>query len=316
MKFSKEIVIALVVLFSLGVFYFGYNFLKGSNLFNRGITLYATYEDVSGLNPDDPVTIQGDRVGKVRSYYLDPKSRQIILEIEFSRSELLIPDDSRAIIGSTGLLGGKVVLIELGNSNSYLVDEDTIASGTSVDVLESLTAGLEPFEKKAIEVVNSVDSVMKLMQLVLNDKNRGNIEDGLEHMADALETFDSAAVTLNDLLVSEKARLAIVMENLQVMSENLAEFSDTLNTLEIKQTIDQANTALASANEILRKVEEGEGTMGELVNNDTLYQNLEAASKNLDLLLIDLQNNPKRYVHFSVFGRKDKKDKNDSTKTN
>jgi phospholipid/cholesterol/gamma-HCH transport system substrate-binding protein len=147
---------------------------------------------------------------------------------------------------------------------------------------------------------------MKLLQLVLDDTNRQAIDQGLQDLSSTMNNINNASEDLEQLIAQEKTRLSAIITNLNQMSINLNQFSDSLSDLELKKTMAEANKALTSVNEILKKINSGEGTMGQLVNNDTLYNNLESASKSLDKLLIDLEANPKRYVHFSVFGRKDK----------
>lgn len=289
--------------------YYGYFYLKGSNLFTRGRTFYAVYNNVAGLDIDDPVSIKGYRVGKVRDATLIGHGGQVLLELEISNEKLDIPKDSRAVIINTGLLGGKEVDIKLGRTADLLQDGDTIVSGTEEDLLTSLSSSLEPFEKKALEAVASIDSVMKLIQNVLSEQNQQQITQGLQRANSTLRNLDSTSADLAIMVKQEQGKIKNIISNLNEMSENLSQFSDTLNDLEIKKTLKKANEALESANSIMTKIDSGEGSLGQLVNNDTLYQNLESASEALDILLRDLEANPKRYVHFSIFGKKDKSEK-------
>ena len=312
MKRSKEISIALVVLGSLSLLYYGYFFIKGSKLFKTGRVFYAVYNNVAGLSIDDPVTIRGYRVGKVRDANFMVKEGSILLELEIANEELEIPFDSKAIIINTGLLGGKEVDIKLGISGNYLTPGDTITSGTEEDLLTSLSSSLEPFEKKALEAVGSIDSVMKLIQVVLNEGNRAQFAQGITRMNSTLNNLDSASSDLASMIKSEQSKLRSIINNLNSMSANLNQFSDSLNDLRLKESLSKANLAMDNVNRILLKIDQGEGTMGQLVNNDTLYQNLESASKALDILLKDLEAHPKRYVHFSIFGKKEKEEKTKS----
>lgn len=309
MKGKKEIIIALLVLTSIALFYYGFGYLKGSNLFNAGNTYYAVYGNVAGINIDDPVSVNGFRIGKIRSSTLISDKDFVVLELEISHTGLNIPKDSRAIIANTGLLGGKEIDIEMGQSSEMLAQGDTIKSGTEEDIFSSLSSSLEPFEKKALEAVVSIDSVMKLVQVVLNDKNRKNLESSLTNVAQSMETINSASSDLQELITTEKGKIKQIINNLNKVSKNFAQISDSLKDVKLNETMVRVNSSLDKANSILAKIDNGEGTMGKLVNNDSLYMYLEAASKDLDLLLIDLKEHPKRYLHFSVFGRKDKSDK-------
>ena len=309
MKGKKEIFIALLVLTSIVLFYFGFGYLKGSNLFASGRTYYAIYGNVAGINNDDPVSVNGFRIGKIRSSNLIPDEDVVILELEISHAGLNIPEDSKAIIANTGLLGGKEIDLEMGFSSVYLEAGDTISSGTEEDIFSSLSSSLEPFEKKALEAVVSIDSVMKLVQLVLNEKNRTNLEKSMSAVAVTMGNLNAVSVDLNELITSESGKIKLIIDNLNKVSKDFSKISDSLKDIKFNETINRVNASLDNANSILGKINSGEGTMGKLVNNDSLYLYLESASKDLDLLLIDFKENPKRYVQFSVFGRKDKSEK-------
>jgi len=306
LSISKELRVGIVVIISLGLFYYGFNYLKGSNIFKTGSFYYAEYPNVNGLSVDDPIFTKGFRVGKVSSTKLNMETGKILVQLQITNEEIKIPSNSEAIIASSGLLGGKEINLKLGDSQEYLEINDTLSSGTEGDLIDSFTSSLEPFEKSAMDAVTSIDSVMKLVQSVLNQKNRNALDHGLADLSITLSNLNSASAGLDNLIATEKGRLSNIITNLNTMSKNLSAFSDTLTDMEIKQTIAEANLALSNANGILTKINEGEGTMGQLVNNDTLYMNLESASKNLDKLMIDFQEHPKRYVHFSLFGKKEK----------
>ena len=306
MSISKELRVGIVVIISLGLFYYGFNYLKGSNIFKTGSFYYAEYPNVNGLSVDDPVFTKGFRVGKVSSTKLNMETGKILVQLQITNEEIKIPSNSEAIIASSGLLGGKEINLKLGDSQEYLEINDTLSSDTEGDLIDSFTSSLEPFEKSAMDAVTSIDSVMKLVQSVLNQKNRDALDHGLTDLSITLNNLNSASAGLDNLIATEKGKLSNIITNLNTMSKNLSAFSDTLTNMEIKQTIDEANLALSNANKILTKINEGEGTMGQLVNNDTLYMNLESVSKNLDKLMIDFQEHPKRYVHFSLFGKKEK----------
>lgn len=306
MKIRKEIPIALLVLISIGMLYFGFGYLKGNNVFNQGRVYYAVYNNIAGISIDDPVSVNGYRIGKIRELYLLPIQDKVVIEVEIIHNEVQIPEDSRAVIVNTGLLGGKEIDIELGKSVVMIEEEDTIPSGTEQDIFSSLSSSLEPFEKKALEAVVSIDSVMKLVQLVLNEKNRTNLDKSMQNLAVTMQNLNASSNDVKGLIAAEKARIGDVMKNLKTVSANLKVFSDSLKDVDIKQTLVKVDSALYNANLMIANMNAGKGTAGQLLTNDSLYQYLESASKDLDLLLIDMKENPRRYVHFSLFGRKDK----------
>ena len=223
MKGKKEIFIALLVLTSIVLFYFGFGYLKGSNLFAAGRTYYAIYGNVAGINNDDPVSVNGFRIGKIRSSTLIPDEDVVILELEISHAGLNIPEDSKAIIANTGLLGGKEIDLEMGFSSVYLEAGDTISSGTEEDIFSSLSSSLEPFEKKALEAVVSIDSVMKLVQLVLNEKNRTNLEKSMSAVAVTMGNLNAVSVDLNELITSESGKIKLIIDNLNKVSKDFSQ---------------------------------------------------------------------------------------------
>ena len=254
MSISKELRVGIVVIISLGLFYYGFNYLKGSNIFKTGSFYYAEYPNVNGLSVDDPVFTKGFRVGKVSSTKLNMETGKILVQLQITNEEIKIPSNSEAIIASSGLLGGKEINLKLGDSQEYLEINDTLSSDTEGDLIDSFTSSLEPFEKSAMDAVTSIDSVMKLVQSVLNQKNRDALDHGLTDLSITLSNLNSASAGLDNLIATEKGKLSNIITNLNTMSKNLSAFSDTLTNMEIKQTIDEANLALSNANKILTKI--------------------------------------------------------------
>jgi phospholipid/cholesterol/gamma-HCH transport system substrate-binding protein len=309
-KIPREAVIALFVLLTLGLFYFGFSYLKGTNLFTGNRFYYAVYTNISGLNNDDPVLLNGFRIGKVSNTVLfNGSGNQILIEMEIANSEVKIPTNSIAKITSTGLMGGKAIYLDLGNSKEFLNEKDTIQTSVEDDLFESLGNTLEPFEKAALNVITNMDSVLRQISLVLNKENRTAIDNSLERLAATMKHVEHSAATFDALITQNEANFNRTLHNLNRTSANAAAITDSIKALELNATMQRVNRSLDKADQILKGISEGKGTLGQLAVNDSLYNALEAASRDLDLLLIDLKENPKRYVHFSIFGRKDKSDK-------
>jgi phospholipid/cholesterol/gamma-HCH transport system substrate-binding protein len=157
LKISKEVKVGAVVVTALALFYYGYNFLKGSKLFKSGYYVHAEYSNINGLSIDDPVMVKGFRVGKVSATAYDSKSGKILVELNIHDDDLQIPKNTQAVIISSGLLGGKEINLELGNSADYIKPGGSINSGMEGDFLSSLSSSLEPFEKSAMNAVESID---------------------------------------------------------------------------------------------------------------------------------------------------------------
>ncbi|MCB0484542.1 MAG: MCE family protein [Flavobacteriales bacterium] len=309
-RIPREVVIAVFVLLTLGLFYFGFSYLKGTNLFTGNRIYYAVYTEINGLSNDDPVLVKGFRIGKVRNTALyNGAGNKILLEIEVSNSDVSIPENSVAQIASTGLLGGKAIFLRLGDSPNLLSEGDTIQTEVEDDIFESLGNSLEPFEKSALNVITNMDSVLARIAILLKDENRRAVDQSLQRINSTLQHIERSAATFDALLQANTDNLQQTMTNLRKTTENTVAITDSLKALELGATLARINASLEKTDAILKGIAEGEGTLGQLATNDSLYKNLDAASRDLDLLLIDLRENPKRYVHFSLFGRKDKTEK-------
>jgi phospholipid/cholesterol/gamma-HCH transport system substrate-binding protein len=309
-RIPREVVIAVFVLLTLGLFYFGFSYLKGTNLFTGNRIYYAVYTEINGLSNDDPVLVKGFRIGKVRNTALyNGAGNKILLEIEVSNSDVSIPENSVAQIASTGLLGGKAIFLRLGDSPNLLSEGDTIQTEVEDDIFESLGNSLEPFEKSALNVITNMDSVLARIAMLLKDENRRAVDQSLQRINSTLQHIERSAATFDALLQANTDNLQQTMTNLRKTTENTVAITDSLKALELGATLARINASLEKTDAILKGIAEGEGTLGQLATNDSLYKNLDAASRDLDLLLIDLRENPKRYVHFSLFGRKDKTEK-------
>ncbi|MBI2271374.1 MAG: MCE family protein [Bacteroidetes bacterium] len=324
MTLSKEVKTGIVVVVGLSLFIYGFNFLKGSNLFKNQKTIYAVYTNVDGLLESNNVQLSGLKVGLVKSIKLMPNDRQGRILVTMSvEDNVNIPSDSRARIVSSDLLGTKSIRFELGTSSSLVKSGDTLVSEREDDLRAAVDKRIAPLQKKAEGLIASIDSVMIVVQEVLNKDARHNLTKSFESIKRAIATFEKTALRLDTLVYSQQHKLSVIFSKMESITSNLANnndkitkvlanfesISDSLAKSKIKTTINNANEALSDVSKILAKINRGEGSMGLLVNNDSLYKKLDKSANELDLLMLDLRTNPKRYVHFSVFGRKDKSKK-------
>ena len=322
MKIRKEIKIGVVVTAALSLLIWGLNFLKGENILSNKQMFYAVYTQIDGLVEGNPVQVSGHKIGQVGKIFFHPdKSGLVVVNFVLDKETIKLPKDTRARIYSSDLLGSKAVQLVLGTDTSgYLSSGDTLISDLEANLQESVNATILPLKIKAEELISSMDSAVTIVQLILNEKARGDLEAGFESIKRSFATFESAATNLDDLIATNKGRITDIFVSIQSIASNLndknselakiidnfAMISDTLAKANIAETLENASTALSQAARIMEKINNGEGTMGLLINNDSLYNNLESASLELDLLLKDINKRPKRYVHFSIFGKKDK----------
>ncbi|HVA99284.1 MAG TPA: MlaD family protein [Bacteroidia bacterium] len=324
MKLTKEVKLGIVVTAALALFIFGFNFLKGRNIFSNPEIVYAVYTHIDGLVEANPVLVNGFKVGHVQDIEMLPDtSGKIIVTFVINDKNARIPKNSVAKIISSDLLGSKAVQIVFGNGASFVQSGDTMSAGTEDNLKDAVNKQIQPLKDKAENLISSIDSVIIVVQSVFNKGTTTNISKSVESIRQSLQNFEHTSQNLDLLVSSEKGKLSVIFSNIESISTNLANnnkkltnmmnnfssISDSLAKANLKSSIDNANIALSNAAEIMKKINQGKGSMGMLVNNDTLYNKLQASADQLDKLFEDIREHPKRYVHFSVFGGKDKSGK-------
>ena len=315
MKYKREISIGLVFIVALALFVWGFSYLKGFNLFKEQRVLYAVYDQVGGLSKANPVSINGLKVGQVSDIYFEPGySGKIIVEITIE-TELPIPKNSIALIYSSDLMGSKAIDLKLGTDSLLTINGDTIGTRVEASLKEAVNQQIQPLKAKAEELILSIDSVVTVIKLIFNDKARENLSSSLASVQATFENLENASGNLDEMIAAEKIRFGEIMENIESISTtisqngenidnilaNFSTISDSLAKAEIPQTFANINRVVGDVADIMAKIEKGEGTLGMLVNDDDLYQDLQKSAEQLNLLLEDLRVNPKRYVRFSLF---------------
>jgi phospholipid/cholesterol/gamma-HCH transport system substrate-binding protein len=321
-KISKEVKTGIVVVVAIALTVYGFNFLQGTDLFKKDFTLYAVYGKAEGVIEANPVLIRGYKVGQVNKLKLFESNGDYKVLIKFLFSEKVrIPKGSHAKIISSDLLGSKAIEIIPANSNEYVTDGDTLLPDYEDDLKTAVDKRIAPLQKKAENLISSIDSVMQVVQQVLNANVRQNLIASFESIKSTIEYLQHTAINLDTLTSTQKTKIVYILDKIHSITANIEKnndkltniitnfsaISDSLAKANIKTTIEHTNQTLMQTNDILSQVNSGKGTMGKLLKNDSLYNNLNKASANLEELLKDLNEHPKRYVHFSIFGRKDKK---------
>ncbi|MCK5028867.1 MAG: MCE family protein [Bacteroidales bacterium] len=312
MKLNKETKIGIVAIIIISLFIWGFNFLKGKNILSANSSYYAVYDNIDGLEKASAVFISGYKIGIVENIKLHD-SRQGKIIVKFIVEEnIKLPKNSKAIIYPATLIAGKAIKLEFSDLDKYYSNGDTVIGILEKDLVTSLSEELMPLKDKIENLVQSMDSVLA----IFDDQRRENLKSSLDNIHNITEDF-------NDLVTEEKQKLANILGNVESISsnlknnneqisnilENFSSISDSLDKADIKATLTNANNTLAEFSAISAKINKGEGTIGMLINNDSLYHNLNNLSADLDTLVIDLNENPGRYIHFSLFGKKDKKTK-------
>ncbi len=314
MTISKEFKVGFLFLVAAGLFIWGFNFLKGTDIFGARRMLYVVYDKVEGLEPANKVKISGLNIGQVTRLTFIEGTSQVAVELYIS-NDIPIPENSIARLYSTDLLGGKAVEIILGDSPNLTRSGDTLVSAMEQSLREQVTEQVEPLRLRVVALINSVDSVLLQVQAVFSESTQYNLAESFDNIRSSITSFQSAVSNLDTILDTEKSRINTIMTNFESITNNLeknneqinnifnnlAVLSDSLVASDIPQTVREAHAAMLNLREISEKLNSGEGTMGQLLTNDSLYIQMEQSTESLNKLLEDMRLNPKRYVRFSLF---------------
>lgn len=321
MKIRKEIIVGIVVIIAAVLLYFGFSFLKGNDIFKKGRDYYAVYNRVDGLGTASPVLYNGYHIGRVQNIYFSPQyNGRIVVMFNISNSVLKINKDAQAKIISSDLLGSKAIEIVLGKSKKLVNPGDTLRSGIEKSLKEEVNAQLLPLKNKTEGLISTVDSAVNVFAAIFNEDAREHLKRSFASIETSISTFEKTSKRMDTLVKNQSANISQITENVKHITSNInnnqkklnniidnfSSISDTLAKAHIAETINNTKKALTQFTTAMKRINEGQGTIGQLAKNDTLYYNLQVASKNLDLLLKDMRQYPGRYVHFSIFGRKDK----------
>jgi phospholipid/cholesterol/gamma-HCH transport system substrate-binding protein len=310
MKISNETKIGALTAVAITILILGYSFLSGSDVFSGSNEFYAIYKSVEGLSISKPVLVNGFQVGRVSKMSLREDGRTVV---EFTvKRQYNVPSNTLAKLVSTDLLGGKAIVFELGTSKEYAENRDTLRA----DVQGSLAESLQPIQMKAENLITKLDSSLASINKILNPNFQKNVDRSFTSIANSLQTLEGTTKKIDNLVGSQTDHINGILSNTEAVSLNLKnttagltpitknfeKFSNDLAHSNIKQTLDNANKAVLDLQQTMATINSSKGSLGLLLHNDSLYNNLKHASDNLNLLFIDLKANPKRYVHFSVFG--------------
>jgi phospholipid/cholesterol/gamma-HCH transport system substrate-binding protein len=321
MKVRKEVKAGLLVVVALALFIFGFNFLKGRNIFHKQRTFHAVYSRIDGLASSNPIVLNGLGIGQVTGIKLLPgKDGDILVTFSVNVGHLDIPINSTAKIVSQDLLGSKAVELLLGDSDMLAVEGDTLRSDIQASLTEEVSQQVAPIRAKAEHLLSSIDSVMTVVQALMTKELTANLERSVQSISKTIQSLEKTAYRIDTVVIEEHSRINAIMRNVESITANFRNnnerlnsiitnfqnISDTIAKANIASTLQHANHALLQTSNIMDRINRGEGSIGMLINNDTLYHNLERASLDLDRLLQDIRVNPHRYLHFSLIGRRNR----------
>ncbi len=312
MKIANETKVGILAVVAIAILILGYSFLRGNDVFSREITLYSIYERVDGLTESKPILVNGYQIGRVSKMELQQDGR-IRTEFKVNR-DYAVPANTVAFLSSTDLLGGKAIVFELGDSSVYAKDGDELPAGIQKNIMEQV----EPIQKKAQDIAAVLDSVLNSINNTINKDFQRDFNRSINSIANSLQNLEGITRQLDGLVVSERNRISHIVANVESITSNLKENNERIGSVltnldsitdqvakaDFAHTITSANKAMADFQSITDRINQGQGSIGLLLKDEQLYNNLNQASKNLEELIADMKARPGRYVHFSVFGRK------------
>lgn len=318
MKISSETKVGALTAIAITLLILGFNFLKGKNLTGPDKRYYAVFNDIQGLDVSNPVVINGKQVGTISKTDGGKKMLRIVVSLNM-KEDVDIPKNSVAIINKS-LLGNVQLEIKLGNDAVNLPNNDTLKTEASSDLLDAAMEKIDPVLFQVKNAVKSLDSVLKTINNVVDPNTRGNIRATVENLAATTAQLTQSAASLNILLNTQTGALAKSLNNVNTFTGNLASNNEKINSimsnldkttanfskLDVEKTLITLNGTVTELKNTIGKLNSTGGTAGMLLNDTRLYNNLTATANKINLLLDDLKTNPKRYISFSVFGKKNK----------
>lgn len=310
MKLTKEAKVGLLAVIACTVLYVGFKFLQGIDFFSSQNTFYVVYDDIDGLTPSNPVLLSGMPVGRVTTIsILQEDSNRVLVEFDVD-GEILLGNNAQVALHNSDLLGSKALLLHVGSLNNLAEDGDTLTSLVEKGLPEMI-------REKATPVIENIDSTLYKVNLIVSE-----LANNRTSMGSAISEMDSVAKELKYTLRENRRSLREVSRDVSEITAALTDkengieplltsvngIADSVQNLRMRELSEKTQQTIDNLNKILVQLEDQEGTMGRLLHDDSLYTNLNSTASDLDKLLIDLRENPGRYVHFSIFGRKNDKD--------
>ncbi len=304
---SREVKIGLFALVMLVSLYLGVNYLKGREIFSGDRFYSALFDQTNGLQTSAPVLLRGVKVGSVTDIYLDSTHPDKVVVKVGIKKNVDIPSDSHLVLFANGLMGDKAIELVLGSSGSYFERGTIIPSQIAAGLFESASTNIEELVVEAKAVMHSLETTSTTLGNLLerNADALTGIVDNMESVTGQLSDSGIDAMlgdmkSFTTMLRDNSDRFASIVGNLDRMSTSLAE-------ADLRGTVDSLGASIAHLNRVLASVSEGDGTAARLIGDPALYDSLTVATGNLATLLEDLKANPKRYVHFSLFGRSERR---------
>ncbi len=319
MTVSNETKVGALTAVAITLLILSFNFLKGKTLLKTGNYLYAVYSETKGIKISNPVYVKGFQVGAVADIEnADPNLESIIVSIKLT-DHYNIPSNSVAVIRENPL-GTPSIDIQLGNQKNYLQEGDTLLTAESRGMLSGIMDKVSPVTEQLEKTIKSLDEVLKNINTIFDPKTKNNLQSVIANVNKTTESLVASSASLQQMLNQQTGSIAQSMNNVNKFTKNLSDNNDkitqtlgnvatasaNLAKTDLAGAVNQLKTAVANLNTVVEKINSDQGSMGKLLNDPNLYNNLNNTIKSANILGDDLRMHPKRYVNISVFGKKDK----------
>ena len=315
---SRELKACLVVLTAGLVLYFGISYLKNSNLFKEGITLYSVYDKVEGIMGSQPVTINGLAVGRIENIYFHPDQSGRVVVAMTINTDYPITVTTLAQIKSSDLLGAKEIALEIGSGSVLVEDGDTLRSAIEESLGDAINKEVLPVKIKTEKLIASLDTAIQILTGFLKGGVENDFRSSFSNVNQSLIHLNEITTELSTYMVENRESLGRATQNFERLSksladnrdelervfENVANISDSLGKANVGQTMLALERTSKNLDIVTGRMANGEGTLGKLSAQDSLYNQIDKTVQSLDRLLLDLRYHPERYVRLSVFGRR------------
>ena len=308
MKFTKEIKVGFLAVLGIMMSVFSYNYLKGINLFDKNRKFIVKYEKVDGLSVSNPVTMNGFKIGKVQKINFNSKNtRELLVDIIID-NDVIFPKTSLAELYETGLIGGKAIAIipDYKNDSTIAIDGDYLKGVIKPGLTELVNQILPQVQLQIEAVMKNAEIVLQNINTLFDDETKKELKSSIEDFSNLTSSLSETSDEISKLIANNSENLTNSLSDFRSASNNIKSITDSLNSDDIKSMTTNLNLLVNNLNSITTSLKNSEGTAGKLINDKSIYDNLENATNQLNRLIEDIKLNPSRYINFSVFGKKNK----------
>ena len=308
MKFTKEIKIGFLAILGLVMSVFSYNYLKGINLFEKNRKFTITYEKVDGLTVSNPVTMNGFKIGKVQKINFNPNNlKELFVDIVVD-NDVVFPKTSIAELYETGLIGGKAIAIipDYKNDSTIAVDGDVLKGVIKPGLTELVNQILPQVQLQIEAVMKNAEIVLDNINTLFDNETKNELKSSIQDFSNLTNSLSETSNEISNLIANNSENLTNSLANFRSASYNIKSITDSINSDDINSLTLNLNSLVNNLNSITTSLKNSEGTAGKLINDKSIYDNLDNATNQLNQLIEDIKLNPKRYINFSVFEKKNK----------